>query len=93
MRRLATVLGVVPMALYKHVAHTDEHLDGMVDIVFGEIESPSIDGDWRSAMRRRAISAREARIRPGARPRPRRPRPQRRDGPTTTRTEVGSPSV
>jgi AcrR family transcriptional regulator len=60
MRRLAQVLGVVPMALYKHVANKDELLDGMVDVVFGEIESPSIDGDWRSAMRRRAISAREA---------------------------------
>ena len=60
MRRLAQSLGVVPMALYKHVANKDELLDGMVDIVFGEIESPSIDDDWRSAMRQRAISAREA---------------------------------
>ncbi len=60
MRRLAQELGVVPMALYKHVANKDELLDGMVDIVFGEIESPAIDGDWRSAMRRRAISARGA---------------------------------
>src|SRR5271165_6367398 len=63
MRRLAQELGVVPMALYRHVAHKDELLDGMVDIVFGEIESPSIDDDWRSAMRRRAISAREALMR------------------------------
>src|SRR3984957_19734573 len=60
MRRLAQELGVVPMALYKHVANKDELLDGMVDIVFGEIETPAIAGDWRSAMRRRAISAREA---------------------------------
>jgi AcrR family transcriptional regulator len=60
MRRLAQELGVVPMALYKHVANKDEMLDGMVDIVFGEIESPSIDDDWRSAMRRRAMSVREA---------------------------------
>ena len=60
MRRLAQELGVVPMALYKHVANKDELLDGMVDIVFGEIESPSIDDDWRAAMRRRAISARNA---------------------------------
>ena len=60
MRRLAQELGVVPMALYKHVANRDELLDGMVDVVFAEIESPSIDDDWRSALRRRAISAREA---------------------------------
>ncbi|HEX3802787.1 MAG TPA: TetR/AcrR family transcriptional regulator [Solirubrobacteraceae bacterium] len=60
MRRLAQELEVVPMALYKHVANKDELLDGMVDIVFGEIEAPSIDHDWRSAMRRRATSTREA---------------------------------
>ena len=60
MRGLAQQLGVSPMALYKHVANKDELLDGMVDIVFGEIETPSGDPDWRSAMRRRAISTREA---------------------------------
>jgi AcrR family transcriptional regulator len=60
MRGLAQELGVVPMALYKHVANKDELLDGMVDIVFSEIELPSGDLDWRSAMRRRAISTRQA---------------------------------
>ena len=60
MRGLAQELGVVPMALYKHVANKDELLDGMVDIVFGEIELPPGDLDWRSAMRRRALSTREA---------------------------------
>jgi len=60
MRGLAQELGVVPMALYKHVANKEELLDGMVDIVFSEIELPSADFDWRSAMRRRAISTREA---------------------------------
>src|SRR3954467_2303137 len=60
MRGLAQELGVVPMALYKHVANKDQLLDGMVDIVFGEIESPSIGGDWRSELRRRALSARAA---------------------------------
>ena len=60
MRGLAQELGVVPMALYKHVANKDELLDGMVDIVFGEIEPPSADLDWRSAMRLRALSTREA---------------------------------
>ena len=59
MRRLAQELSVVPMALYKHVANKDELLDGMVDIVFGEIECPSIDDDWRTAMQRRAISPRD----------------------------------
>jgi AcrR family transcriptional regulator len=60
MRGLAQELGVVPMALYKHVANKEELLDGMVDIVFGEIELPSEDLEWRTAMRHRATSAREA---------------------------------
>ncbi len=60
MRALAQELGVVPMALYKHVANKEELLDGMVDIVFSEIELPSAELDWKSAMRRRAISTREA---------------------------------
>ena len=60
MRGLAQELGVVPMALYKHVANKEDLLDGMVDIVFSEIELPSGELDWRSAMRRRAISTREA---------------------------------
>jgi AcrR family transcriptional regulator len=60
MRGLAQELGVVPMALYKHVANKEELLDGMVDIVFSEIELPSENFDWASAMRRRAISTREA---------------------------------
>lgn len=60
MRGLAPELGVVPMALYKHVRNKDELIDEMVDVVFGEIEDPSAEIDWREAMRRRAVSAREA---------------------------------
>ena len=60
MRALAQELGVVPMALYKHVANKEELLDGMVDIVFSEIELPSRDLDWRVAMRWRALSTRVA---------------------------------
>src|ERR1700756_2059319 len=63
MRGLAQELGVVPMALYKHVANKEELLDGMVDVVFSEIELPSDDLDWRSAMRRRALSTHHALIR------------------------------
>jgi AcrR family transcriptional regulator len=60
MRGLAQELGVVPMALYKHVANKEDLLDGMVDVVFSEIELPAGDLGWRSAMRRRAISTRAA---------------------------------
>jgi AcrR family transcriptional regulator len=57
-RSLAQELGVKPMSVYHHVANKDEILDGIVDIVFSEIELPSIGGDWRAEMRRRAHSAR-----------------------------------
>jgi AcrR family transcriptional regulator len=59
-RSLAAELGVKPMSVYHHVANKDEILDGIVDIVFSEIELPTIGGEWRSEMRRRAASAREA---------------------------------
>ncbi|WP_370182255.1 TetR/AcrR family transcriptional regulator [Rhodococcus wratislaviensis] len=59
MRRIAQTLGVEAMSLYRHVKNKDDLLDGMVDVVFGEIDLPPHGPDWRSAMRRRAISARE----------------------------------
>lgn len=57
-RSLAQELGVKPMSVYHHVVNKDEILDGIVDLVFGEIELPSADGDWRTELRRRATSAR-----------------------------------
>ncbi|HEV2895586.1 MAG TPA: TetR/AcrR family transcriptional regulator C-terminal domain-containing protein [Actinomycetota bacterium] len=63
MRKLAQELGVVPMALYKHVANKDELLDGMVDVVVGEIDPPAGDTSWKTAMRRRVLSARGALLR------------------------------
>jgi AcrR family transcriptional regulator len=60
MRRLADRLLVEPMSLYHHVANKDEILDGMVDVVFREIELPSSGADWKTAMRDRAVSARAA---------------------------------
>ena len=58
MRSLAQKLGVKPMALYYHVANKEEILDGIVDLVFSEIELPTANGDWRSEIVRRANSAR-----------------------------------
>jgi AcrR family transcriptional regulator len=60
MRKLAQELGVEAMSLYHHVAGKDDILDGMIDIVFGEIELPATGTDWKTAMRRRAHSARTA---------------------------------
>ena len=60
MRRLGQELGVEAMSLYKHVANKEALLDGMVDLVFAEIELPSPGDGWRTAMRARAVSARNA---------------------------------
>jgi AcrR family transcriptional regulator len=57
-RSLAQSLGVKPMSVYYYVANKDEILDGIVDLVFSEIELPPAAGDWRGEMRRRANSAR-----------------------------------
>ena len=60
MRTLAEELEVAPMALYRHVANKEDLIDGMVDVVFGEIGLPSGGGDWKAAMRQRAIAVRDA---------------------------------
>jgi AcrR family transcriptional regulator len=60
MRKLADELGVAAMSLYYYVPNKVELIDGMIDIVFGEIEPPSVELDWKTAMRRRAVSTREA---------------------------------
>lgn len=60
MRRLAQELGVVPMALYKHVAGKEELLDGMVDVLIGEIDPVVPDADWKTAVRARVLSARRS---------------------------------
>ena len=58
-RSLAQSLGVKPMSVYYYVANKDEILDGIVDLVFSEIELPAVGGDWRKEIRRRADSARQ----------------------------------
>jgi AcrR family transcriptional regulator len=60
MRKLADELGVAAMSLYYYVPNKLDLVDGMIDIVFGEIEPPLLDVDWKTAMRRRAVSTREA---------------------------------
>jgi AcrR family transcriptional regulator len=60
MRRLAQVLDASPMALYRHVANKDDLVDGMIDLVFAEIELPASGLEWKAWMRQRAISVRTA---------------------------------
>jgi AcrR family transcriptional regulator len=59
MRKLGEVVRVEAMSLYNHVANKGDLLDGMVDLIFSEIHLPSAGVDWKTAMRQRAISARE----------------------------------
>jgi AcrR family transcriptional regulator len=63
MRRLAQALDVVPMALYRHFANKDELLDGLVDVVIGEIDPPLEGSDWKTTIRARILSARRALLR------------------------------
>ncbi len=58
MRSLAGQLGVEAMSLYHHVPGKEALLDGMVDLVYGEIELPAADGQWRTGLRRRSESVR-----------------------------------
>ena len=65
MRKLGEALGVEAMSLYNHVANKEDLLDGMIDVVFAEIDLPTGRADWRAAMRQRAISARRVLSRHG----------------------------
>jgi AcrR family transcriptional regulator len=65
MRKLGEAVGVEAMSLYHHVANKEDLLDGMIDVVFGEIDLPSGGEDWKTAMRQRAISARRVLSRHG----------------------------
>ncbi len=63
MRKIGQELHVEAMSLYNHVAHKGDILNGIVDLVFSEIALPSDRADWKTAMRQRAISARDALLR------------------------------
>src|SRR5919206_4771483 len=60
MRKLGEELGASAMSAYYYFPNKDRLIDGMVDVVFGEIEPPSLELDWKTAMRRRALSTRDA---------------------------------
>lgn len=63
MRKLAKELDVEAMSLYNHVASKGDLLDGMIELVFSEIEPPAAGGDWKAELRRRATSTRAALLR------------------------------
>jgi AcrR family transcriptional regulator len=70
MRRLAEALGAEAMSLYYHVANKEEVLDGIVEVVAGEINDtvdqidlPSQGADWQKAVRQRILTARQVLLR------------------------------
>lgn len=57
MRNLAAALKVEAMSLYNHVPSKEKILEGLVELVVSEIEMPVVGANWKSSMRRRALSA------------------------------------
>jgi AcrR family transcriptional regulator len=72
MRRLAEDLDAEAMSLYYHVANKEDLLDGVVDVVAGEIldaaeavdaaEAPAAGAAWKDAVRRRILAARTVQL-------------------------------
>jgi AcrR family transcriptional regulator len=63
MRKLAHELGVEAMSLYNHVANKDDIVDGILDLVAGEIDLPPDGVDWKTALRQTAIWTHEVLMR------------------------------
>lgn len=63
MRQIAAKLGVVPMALYKHVSDKDDVLGGMIDLLIAEYGETPVADDWRDAVRTRILAARAVLVR------------------------------
>ena len=63
MRKLALELGVEAMSLYHYFARKDDIFGAMIEGVWAEIELPAAEDDWRSALRRTAVSAYRALLR------------------------------
>jgi AcrR family transcriptional regulator len=51
MRRLGAELGVEAMSLYNHVPNKGALLDGMVEVLLGEVEIPPRSKDWEERVR------------------------------------------
>lgn len=60
MRRLGEELGFEAMSLYRYLANKKDLLDGMLDLVLAEWQSPVRDDDWAGAVRTSARSVHDA---------------------------------
>jgi AcrR family transcriptional regulator len=63
MRKLGQELGVEAMALYRHVRDKTDLLDGVVEVIVGEIERTMPGDDWKADLRAQAWSARRVMLR------------------------------
>nr|WP_308801091.1 TetR/AcrR family transcriptional regulator [Streptomyces polyasparticus] len=63
MRRLATELGVAPMAAYRHVSGKDDLWALMIDRVSAELAVPDEITGWREVLRSFAVQTRELMLR------------------------------
>ena len=63
MRKLGQELGVEAMALYRHVRDKDDLLDGIIEVVVGQIERPKPGRDWKTSIRRQVMAARRVMLR------------------------------
>ena len=63
MRKLGQELGVEAMALYRHVRDKDDLLDGIIEVVVGQIERPKPGRDWTTSIRRQVMEARRVMLR------------------------------
>jgi AcrR family transcriptional regulator len=63
MRKLGQELSVDAMSLYHHVQNKDDILDGIVDVVVGEIDVSPAGVDWKIELRRLVMTAREVMLR------------------------------
>jgi AcrR family transcriptional regulator len=63
MRRLGQELGVEAMALYRHVRDKDDLLDGIIEVVVGQIDRPKPVKDWTTSIRRQVMAARRVMLR------------------------------
>src|SRR3954454_16189956 len=60
MRKLAQALGYEAMSLYNHVANKGDLLNGLLDAVLEETETPSPDEPWDAAIGVSALSVHDA---------------------------------
>jgi AcrR family transcriptional regulator len=63
MRRLGQELGIEAMSLYTHVRSKDDLLDGMVEVVMGQVSPVTGEDGWKADLRAAILNARAVLLR------------------------------